>query len=71
MPDNVTVDCNTGAVTCIPLTAEEMAARQAAADAEVAEQQAADDARQQLMDAVAASTDPAVPALAQLTGVIQ
>lgn len=70
-PDAVTVDCSTGDVTCVPLTPDEIAARQAAADQIAAQQQAAAAARQQLVATVAASADPALLALAKLVGVIQ
>ena len=68
-PEDITVDCSTGEVTCIPLTPDEIAAQQAAAAQIAQQQQAAEAAQQQLMATVAASTDPAVLALAQLTGV--
>ena len=72
MPDNITVNCSDGGcVTCVPLTPEQLAANQAAAAAITAQQQAAEAARQQLVDAVAASPDPALLALAKLMGVIQ
>ena len=70
-PDAVIVDCATGDVTCTPLTPEEIAARQAAADQWAAQQQAAADARATLIATVAASTDPALLALAKLVGLIQ
>jgi len=70
-PEGVTVDCSTGDVVCIPLTPEEIAARQAAADALAQQQAAAAAARQKDVSAVTASTDPALLALARLVGVIQ
>lgn len=69
--DAVTVDCSNGDVTCVPLTADEIAARQAAADALAQQQAAAAAARQQLIATVAADTTPAIQALAKLVGVIQ
>lgn len=70
-PDCVTIDCSTGGVVCTPLTPDQVAARQAAAAQLAAQQQAAAAARQQLVNEVAASTDPALLALAKLLGVIQ
>lgn len=70
-PDSVTVNCATGHVACVPLTPDQVAAQQAAADQLAAQQQAAAAARQQLVATVAASTDPALLALARLLGVIQ
>lgn len=70
-PDSVTVNCANGHVACVPLTPDEIAARQAAAD-QLAQQQAAVTARQQqLVDAATASTDPALLALAKWVGMIQ
>jgi len=70
-PEGVTVDCSTGDVVCIPLTPEEIAARQAAADALAQQQAATAAARQKDIGTVTASTDPALLALARLVGVIQ
>lgn len=70
-PENVTVDCSTGDVVCTPLTPEEIAARQAAADALAQQQASAAAARQKDISAVLASPDPALLALARLMGVIQ
>lgn len=72
MPDAITVNCSGGVcVDCAPLTPDQLAAQQAATAQAVQQQQAADAARQQLVDAVSASTDPALLALAKLTGAIQ
>lgn len=71
MPDDVTVDCTTGDVVCVPLTPEELAARQAEADQLAQQQAAAAAARQQLVAKVAASNDPATIALAKWVGMIQ
>lgn len=69
-PDNIIVDCSTGDVHCVPMTPDEVAAQQAAA-AQLAQQLQADAAaRQQQIDAVTASNDPALLALADLTGVV-
>lgn len=69
-PDDLTVDCSTGDVTCVPLTPDQVAAQQQAASQIQAQQQAAANARAQQIAAVAASTDPAVHALGQLLGLI-
>lgn len=69
-PDGVTVDCTTGEITCVPLTPDQIAAQQAAAAAYAQQQQAEAAAQAQLVATVQASTDPAMQALAQLTGVI-
>jgi len=68
--DSITVDCATGDVTCTPLTPDQIAARQAAADALAAQQRAAAATQQRLLAAVQASTDPALLALAQLVGIL-
>lgn len=68
--DAITVDCVTGEVTCTPLTPDQIAARNAAADALAAQRQAAAATQQRLLAAVQASTDPALLALAQLVGII-
>jgi len=71
MPDDVIVDCATGDVVCTPLTPQEIAERQAAADQLAQQQAAAAAARQQQVATIAASTDPALLAPARFVGVIQ
>lgn len=71
LPDDMTVDCSTGEVTCVPLTPDQVAAQQAAAQQAEQQQQDAATARAQLVSTVQASTDPAIQALAKLVGVIQ
>lgn len=73
MPEIDTVhavyDCSTGGATDIPLSVEEFAEHAAKTEAAQAEQSADAEHRRFLLDAVHASTDPAVSALAELLGV--
>lgn len=70
MADVIEVDCMTGTSTCRPMTPEEAAAQAAVADAGDQAAAAAAQQRATLISAVAASTDPALIALAQLQGVL-
>jgi hypothetical protein len=69
-PAGMTVDCSTGAVQCIPLTPDELAAQLAAQQAAEKQAQANAQARAQLISTVQASTDPTIQAMGKLMGVI-
>ncbi len=69
-PRGIAVDCSSGRVVHIPLTAEDVAGRQAEFVRHTTARQAEMELRQQLIATVAASADPAVQALATLLGLV-
>lgn len=68
-PMRIEVDCAAGTAVRVPLTPEEVAAKEALGAARLAARQEAEAEEAALLDKVKASTDPAMQALAKLLGI--